>query len=130
VEVKLGTQPKIQPSEAETDLGFHVQEITENLFREHRLASRSGVYVSFVARGSPAAEAGLYPGDVVQGIGGSDVDDLEAFRVAMREVERQAQVMIRARRGDDLKFLLLKRGARPTTPEEPDSDPGQASRSD
>jgi serine protease Do len=126
VEVKLGTQPKVQPSEAESDLGFHVQEITENLFREQRLASRSGAYVSFVAPGSPAAEAGLYPGDVIETIEGSDVDDLEAFRLALKGVEQQLQIMIRARRGDDLKFLLLKRGARPATPEEPEPDPGQA----
>ncbi len=126
VKVKLGTQPKVEPAEAETDLGFHVQEITENLFREQRLATRSGAYVSFVARGSPAAEAGLRPGDIVERIEERNVRDLEAFRRALKEVEEQRRVMIRARRGDDLKFLLLKRGARPPTPEEPESDPGQA----
>ena len=40
---------------ASTDLGFHVQEITERLYREARLESRRGVYISFVARGTPAA---------------------------------------------------------------------------
>jgi S1-C subfamily serine protease len=120
VEVRLGTQPKVEPTEAESDLGFHVQEITENLFRAQRLASRSGAYVSFVARGSPAAEAGLRPGDVIEAIGESDIGDLEAFRHAMKGVEEQLQLMIRARRGDDLKFLLLKRGARPVATAEPE----------
>ena len=126
VKVKLGIQPKVEPSEAESDLGFHVQEITENLYRKQRLASRSGAYVSFVARGSPAAEAGLHPGDVIEGLEGTDVGDLEAFRRAMKRAEEQSPLLIRARRGDDLKFLLLKRGARPATPEEPEPDPGEA----
>lgn len=97
VEVKLGTQPKVEPSEAENDLGFHVQEITENLFREQRLASRSGAYVPLVARGSPAAEVGFYPGDVIESLEESGVGDLEAFRRAMKRVEERARSMIRAR---------------------------------
>ena len=38
-----------------------------------RLATREGAYVSFVASGSPAAEAGLEPGDVVVRMGESRV---------------------------------------------------------
>ena len=57
--VHVGTQPKLQPTEVESELGFHVQEITRFLARDHRLDSTDGAYVHFVARGSPAREAGL-----------------------------------------------------------------------
>jgi hypothetical protein len=56
---------------------------------------------------------------VIEAIGESDIGDLEAFRRAMKGVEEQLQLMIRARRGDDLKFLLLKRGAGPAATAEP-----------
>jgi len=79
-----------------------------------------------VEPGSPAAEAGLYPGDVVEAVEESRVGDLEEFRRAMKGAEQRSQILIRARRGDDLKFLLLRRGARPAAPEEPEADPGEA----
>ncbi len=126
VEVVLAVQPKVDPSDAVTDVGFHVQEITEKTFREARLESRRGAYVSFVARGSPAAEAGLFPGDVVERVEERPVSDLADFRTAMAAVEDQARFLIRARRGGDVMFLLVKRGAKPTAPAEPPPDAGQA----
>ena len=85
-EVRLRAAPNPEPEEAESEFGFHVQEITEVLFRTHRLARRQGAFVSFVARGSPAAEAGLAGGDVVAEIEGRRVDDLAAFRNAIGAV--------------------------------------------
>jgi serine protease Do len=126
LEVTLASQPRVEPEESETDLGFHVQEITERLYREQRLDSRRGAYVSFVARGSPAAVAGLFPGDVVERIADRDVDDLEEFERAIERVEDRASVLVTARRGGDLKFLLMKRGARPSPPARSDGDAGQA----
>src|SRR5262245_27118400 len=59
VEVQIGTQPRVEPAEEETEIGFHVQEITRNLARDERLTVDRGAFVSFVARGSAASEAGL-----------------------------------------------------------------------
>jgi serine protease Do len=127
VSVKLGVQPKVDPADAETDVGFHVQEITENLYREGRLDSREGAYVSFVARGSPAAEAGLFAGDVVEQIDDRAVKNLADFEAAMAQVEDKPRFLIHARRGSDLRFLLVQRGAHPATPEEPSPGTGEAS---
>ncbi len=119
VEVVIGTQPKVEPAEEESDLGFHVQEITENLRRSERLGTREGVYVSFVARGSPAAQAGLFRGDVLVDVDGHAVADLRGFRRAIDAVEAQRRVLLRARRGDDLRFLLVDRGARASADDSP-----------
>ncbi len=126
LEVEIGTQPRVEPEEEETEVGFHVQEITENLFRAERLGSRRGAYISFVERGSPASEAGLLPGDVVERIEKRPVEDLGDFRKAMAEVDDRATFLVTARRGEETKFILVKRGARPTAPEDDTSEAGEA----
>jgi S1-C subfamily serine protease len=111
--VLLGAQPKLDAAEAESELGFHVQEITEQLARDHRLGSREGAFVVFVARGSPAREAGLRVGDVIARVESVAVGTLDDFRRAMASVTGAPRFLIQARRGEETKFLLLKPGSRP-----------------
>ena len=127
VEATLATQPKVEPAEAESDLGFQVQEITENLFRGQRLPTRDGAYVSFVAGGTPAAEAGLSQGDVVVKMGERGIESLDDFRSATRAEQGEERVLIHAWRGSDLRFLLLKRGGKRAPASEPASDAQDAS---
>jgi serine protease Do len=127
VTTELATQPTVEPAEAESDLGFQVQEITENLYRSERLPTREGAYVSFVTGGTPAAEAGLNPGDVVVRMGDSEVSSLAEFRRASAAAAGAERVLIHARRGSDLRFLLVKRGAKSAPASEPPSDVGDAS---
>jgi len=130
-EVRIGVQPKVVPDEAESEAGMHVQEITEGLFRAERLATRRGAYVSFVERGSPAAEAGLQRGDVIERIEKTGVGDLDDFRSALERVAGRERFLVTARRGDELKFLLLKprAGGEEPAPSGP-PDPGTASHVD
>ena len=125
--VRIGTQPRVEPAEAETEIGFHVQEITPNLARDERLAVDRGAFVSFVARGSAASEAGLEIGDVIERIEGVAVEDLDDFRKASRAALELERFLIVARRGAETKYLLVKRGARRTAPPEPEADEGSAS---
>jgi serine protease Do len=122
LEAKLATQPTVEPAEADSDLGFQVQEITENLYRGQRLPTREGAYVSFVAGGTPAAEAGLSQGDVVVKIGDRSIGSLADFRSASEAAEGEERVLIHAFRGSDLRFLLLKRGGKRAPASEPASD--------
>jgi serine protease Do len=124
--VTLAAQPKVEPAEADSDFGYQVLEITENLFRSERLATREGAYVSFVAGGSPAAEAGLIRGDVVVRIGERPIASLDDFRNATHAAEGESRVLIRAQRGGDLRFLLLKRGRPGGAPSEPASQADDA----
>jgi S1-C subfamily serine protease len=126
LEVEVGTMPKVDPAEEESDVGLHVREITSNLARAHRLDSERGAFVHFVARGSPAAEAGLYVGDVIEQIEDDRIDDLENFRAAMRRVAGKKRFLITVRRGLETKFLLIKRDVEEVIPPEPDADAGHA----
>jgi serine protease Do len=112
VEVTLGTAPKVEAEELESDSGFHAQEITETIVRNHRLATRRGAFVSFVASGSPAAEAGLEPGDVIQRVEGTDVADLASLRTALDAAERLPRFLVIAARGEDQRLVLVRKSAR------------------
>jgi serine protease Do len=122
--IVIGTQPKIDPNKVETELGFHVQEITANLAREQRLDSTKGAFVVFVGRGSPAREAGLRVGDVIVRIEEAPVQDLEDFRQAIDVAAKATRFLVTARRGEEMKFLLLKPGAKGSE-EEIEEEPGE-----
>ena len=111
-QLSIGEQPKLDGDEIETDYGFHVQEITPHLARTHRLDSEAGAFVTFVAEGSPAREAGLRVADVVVRVEELDVRDLDDFRAALRAAGDKRRFLLRVRRGEELKFLLLKPGFR------------------
>ena len=106
----VGQQPRVEPAEEETEAGFHVQELTPNLIRENRLSVDHGAFVHFVERGSPASEAGILVGDVVERIESHPVADLDDLRQAMEEARHKARFLVVARRGEETKFLLLKWG--------------------
>ena len=105
--VEIGDQPKLDGEEVETLVGFHVKEITPNLARINRLTSTGGAFVTFVANGSPASEAGLRTGDVIVRIEASDVASLAEFRDAIAHVDMNHRFLVRARRGEELRFLLI-----------------------
>jgi serine protease Do len=119
--VQIGEQPKIEGEEVETPVGFHVKEITPNLARAHRLTSTAGAFVNFVANGSPASEAGLRVGDVIVQIEAKEVATLDGFRAALAGVDVQRRFLVRAQRGDDLKFVLIVPRAPTRRDEAPDA---------
>jgi serine protease Do len=112
VEVTLAEAPKAEADEVESDVGFHAQEITETLVRTERLGTRKGAFVSFVASGSPAAEAGLEPGDVIRRVETRAIANLADLRAALAEVETLARFLVTAERGEETRFVLIRRGAR------------------
>ncbi|MBS1227414.1 MAG: Peptidase Do [Proteobacteria bacterium] len=54
-------------------LGVSIQEINQSLAESFGLKKPAGALVSSVEKGSPAAKAGLEPGDVILGINGKEV---------------------------------------------------------
>jgi S1-C subfamily serine protease len=106
--VEIGEQPKLDGAEFEAGFGAHVQEITARLARAHRLTSTDGAFVTFVVDGSPAREAGLRVGDVIVRVEDLPVGDVDAFRAALDSIDEMHRFLLRARRGDEVKYLLVK----------------------
>jgi S1-C subfamily serine protease len=103
----LATQPKFVPDEQETPNGFTVEEVTETSFRGQRLPQRDGVLVSYVESGSEADEAGMERGDLIVGLGKTQVATIDDFRKALKAQTGDHPFLVRALRGDDTRFLLV-----------------------
>ena len=64
----------------------------------------------------------------VYNIEGEQIDDLTDFLRVMDDVAEKPLFLITARRGEETKFLLVKRGAREVAPPELAEDLGPAAR--
>jgi S1-C subfamily serine protease len=60
-------------------LGAKLQALTAELSREFDLKRPAGAVITSITAGSPAARAGLKPGDVIVAVDGQPVDDPNAF---------------------------------------------------
>jgi len=80
-------------------LGVSVQNLTPQVARELGLKQTAGVVVSDIESGSPAEDAGIQPGDVIESVNRKPVKNVSEF---VKEVGK-------AKKGDGL-LLLVQRG--------------------
>ena len=112
INLKIGEQPKVKAEEYESDLGFTVKEITQNMFTTYLLESKEGVYVSFVEVGSVAAKADLFEGDVITAVNHKKTFDYEAFKSTMENLSKDDNfILFNVIRGKNNKFALLDRSS-------------------
>ncbi|MEX1083971.1 MAG: PDZ domain-containing protein, partial [Xanthobacteraceae bacterium] len=99
-------------------LGAKLQRVTPEIAENLGLKRPAGALVSSVLSGSPAARAGLKPGDLIVGIDGQSVDDPDTFnyRFATKNLGGQAQVRA-MRGGKDMPFVVALQTA-PDLPRE------------
>ena len=88
-------------SKAEPDLGMTVQEITPELAKNFGISETAGLVVVQVEGNSPAAEAGIMPGDVILELDQVPVKSLEQFKQKIKEYKA----------GETILFLIKRRGA-------------------
>jgi serine protease Do len=79
--------PKNQPEEVQSTLGLTVRPSSET--------STPGVEITAVAPGSPAEDAQLKPGDIINRIGDVSIRDLAGFRNAMFNLKQNGAVVLR-----------------------------------
>jgi serine protease Do len=106
ISLKVGTMPTeggqqmVSPKE-QSDWGMTVQELTPQLAKQLGLESgKTGVVISNIKEGSPAAEAGLRPGDLITEVNRTAIKNLNDYQKALQKVKK----------GENL-LLLIKRAA-------------------
>jgi serine protease Do len=88
--------------------GVQVEELTSQLRRELDLSSNiHGVVVTDVSPDSPAADAGLRRGDVIEEVNRQPVDSVSEYRGALRRAGNQSLVLLVSRNGNTT-FIVVE----------------------
>jgi serine protease Do len=98
------------PSEekAQVELGMSVQEITPEMAQQLRLREAGGVIVSQVESGSPAEEAGVQRGDIIQEINGQPIRKLSDYQSAIGKVKKDELIRLLVKRGERNLYLAFR----------------------
>jgi serine protease Do len=111
-EVKIGElkddQEPALVAEAPPRLGMTVEELTPELAGNLGLTEGSGIVVVQVEDDSPAAAAGLRPGDVILEIDQNPVQNLDEFNSAIEKYKKGDTILLLAKRRGATVFLTLR----------------------
>lgn len=88
-------------------LGMAVQNITPEIAKGLGLKSDSGVVVASVVPGSPAANADIRSGDVIQQVDKKPVKDVEDFKQKIENARDQEPILLLIQRGENTLFTAL-----------------------
>ena len=96
-------------------IGAVTATVTPEEARRRDLAVARGAYVVRVFSGSPAAEAGLRPGDVITAVEGRPVDSRESFSTQTATAKSGEPLNITVRRGNSERTVSLRPAEAPAT---------------
>lgn len=92
-----------------SSLGIEVMEVNSEIAEQLGFEGNvSGIVVKSVKSGSPAEEAGLQAGDLIQRVGTTPVNSLESFRQAVEKVSLQDGILLHLKRKTGSAFVVLK----------------------
>ena len=97
-------------------LGVNLREIDTDRAKELRLREEAGVEITRIEDDSPAAKAGLKPGDVVLAYNGTRVEGMEQFSRFVRETPPGRDVKLLISRDGNSQTITARIGARKTAP--------------
>ncbi|HEV8606636.1 MAG TPA: trypsin-like peptidase domain-containing protein [Tepidisphaeraceae bacterium] len=88
-------------------LGVKVQTLTPEIAKRNNLDLKSGAVVMRVTRNSPAARAGLVPGDVITQIGKKQVETADDLIAALEKEDLKKGVRLYVTNGDASRFVVV-----------------------
>ena len=112
INLTIGIMPQKEESqlpEKPAEWGMTVEDITPELAQQLGLnPGEKGVVVSSVEPGSPAAEAGLQPGDVVKEVNRQPIQNTNGYSMVLEKVKEGENVLLLIKRGSGTLYLVLK----------------------
>jgi serine protease Do len=101
-------------------LGVNIQPLTPHLARSLKLAESKGALVSDVTPGSPAAKAGILPGDVIVSFDKKTVEDARALSALVAETPVGQEISVTLFRKGQTQMLPVVVGKFPSEKDEED----------
>lgn len=92
---------------SQKSLGMSVQNVTPEIASDLHLNKRSGVVVTRVEPGSPAADAGILTDDVIQEVNRKPVKDVEDFTQKIEKAKDQDSILLFIQRGQNTLFAAV-----------------------
>ena len=114
LKVVLGTradevQQAAEKAEELSGLGFRAVPVDEELARRLDVEVGAGLLIAEVAPGTPAARAGLRPGQLLLSVDRKPVKDEAALRAALDEAADSDALLLRIRDGRGTRYVVLER---------------------
>ncbi len=109
-QVKVGEmQEKVEMTKApfQKSLGITVQNLTPEIAKGLGLKKDTGVVVTRVEPGTPAADAGIQTGDVIREVNRTPVKDAEDFFQKIEKAKVQDNILLSLQRGQNNLFAAI-----------------------
>ncbi len=87
--------------------GFSLQELTPELAERFGYQEKQGLLVSQVDPGSPAAQARIQPGELVEEINKYPVKNERDLKTALKKAKNTKKILLRIRAGQYSRYLVL-----------------------
>ena len=101
-------QAKEEGAAEKTPLGLEVQNLTPALAQQFQLRDNKGVVVVQVESGSPAADAGIRPGDLILEVNGAVVGAVKEYREAVAKVKKDTVARFLIKRQSRTLYLTVE----------------------
>jgi serine protease Do len=99
-----GEKPEVHASEK---LGLALQELTPELAKQLGVQGDKGVVVTEVKPDSPAAQAGLAPGDVIREVNRMPIQELQDVERGLARGSDPGQVLLRVEREGSQRYIVI-----------------------
>jgi serine protease Do len=109
-EARAAPAEKAPESRVTEKLGLALQELTPELAKQFGVQSGKGVVVTDVKPDSPAAQAGLAPGDVIREVNRTAVQGIQDVERGLAGGQDPAQVLLRVERDGSQRYVVLGAG--------------------
>lgn len=114
IQITIGQQPSDFSNQtsnkdvkAMKDYGLTLQELTKEIAERFEYEVNSGLIVSNVEQGSPAAKAGMKPGQLVEEVNRIPVYTTKDLGKALGETGESGKILLRVRSGNYASYIVL-----------------------